>query len=170
LGRVSFAVPVPLAADHKIAAFDCGVAVLDDWLKRRALANQVSGASRTYVALIDGEVAGYYAIAASSVSVADAPGRVRRNMPEPIPVMMLGRLATDRRFQGQGVGAGLLKDAVQRTLQASQIAGIRSLVVDAIDDAAVGFYQKFGFAPSPTKPRTLFLMLSDSGKLIDQVP
>lgn len=153
------AAPVPLLAVHDTSAFDCGVAVLDDWLKRRALANQNTGASKTFVVAENDIVSGYYALANGAASLGAVPGRVRRNMPEPVPVMVLGRLAVDKRCQGTGLGRGLLKDAVLRTRRATEIAGIRALMVHAIDDKAAAFYVRWGFLPSPVEPRTLFLPL-----------
>jgi GNAT superfamily N-acetyltransferase len=153
------AAPVPLLAVHDTLAFDCGVDTLNDWLKRRALANQNTGASKTFVVAENGIVSGYYALANGAASLGSVPGRVRRNMPEPAPVMVLGRLAVDKRWQGTGLGRGLLKDAVLRTRRATEIAGIRALMVHAIDDKAAAFYVRWGFLPSPIEPRTLFLPL-----------
>jgi len=130
---------------------------LDDWLKRRALQNEESGASRTYVICIGQQVVGYYALAAGAVAHRDAPGRVRRNMPDPIPVMVIGRLAIDLKLQGRRVGTALLKDAVLRTAQAAEIAGIRAIFVHAINESAKRFYEKLGFTASPTNPMTLMI-------------
>lgn len=151
--------PVLLAADHDVSDFASGILVLDDWLRRRALANQIGGASRTYVIIAGDRVIGYYALANGSIAAAEAPGRIRRNMPDPIPVMLLGRLAVDRRWQGKGIGADLLRDAIMRSLQAAEIAGIRAVLVHAIDQAAARFYEKSGFLPSPIRPLTYFLPL-----------
>lgn len=151
--------PVPLTAAHDTASFSCGVGSLDEWLVRRALTNQSSGASRTYVLLGDGAVIGYYALASGSVAAEVAPGGVRRNMPDPIPVMLLGRLAIDLRYQGQKLGLALLRDAVHRTLAAADIAGIRALLVQAIDDRAAAFYRRARFVPSPLREDLLFLVL-----------
>ena len=135
--------------------------MLDDWLKRRALSNQASGASRTFVvANDDGHVRGYYAMAAGAVSHQLATRVVRRNMPDPVPVMVLARLAVDRRAQGLHLGAGLLQDAVNRALAVSQDAGVRALLVHALHEKARQFYEHYGFQPSPTHPMTLMLRLS----------
>jgi len=135
--------------------------VLDDWLKRRALANQSSGASRTFVvADQDSRICGYYAMAAGAVSHPLATRGVRRNMPDPVPVMVLARLAVDRRAQGQHLGASLLQDAVNRAVAVSQNAGVRALLVHALHEKAKQFYEHYGFAPSPTHPMTLMLRLS----------
>ena len=153
--------PEPLAASHRLDEFACGEAVLDDWLKRRALANQSSGASRTFVvADQDGIVCGYYAMAAGAVSHQLATSGVRRNMPDPVPVMVLARLAVDRRAQGQHLGAALLQDAANRAVAVSQNAGVRALLVHALHEKAKQFYAHYGFQPSPTHPMTLMLRLS----------
>ena len=154
--------PEPLAASHRLDDFDCGEAVLDDWLKRRALANQSSGASRTFVVTDqDGSVCGYYAIAAGAVSHQLATSGVRRKMPDPVPVMVLARLAVDRRAQGQHLGASLLQDAVNRVVAVSQNAGVRALLVHALHEKARQFYEHYGFQTSPTHPMTLMLRLSN---------
>ena len=153
--------PVPLLAAHLLNEFECGQASLDEWLKRRALANQLSGASRTFVAAgQDGRVYGYYAMAAGAVSHQQATSGVRRNMPDPVPVMVLARLAVDRRAQGIKLGAALLQDAVNRAVAVSHKVGVRALLVHALDDRAKQFYQQYGFQESPQHPMTLMLRLS----------
>jgi GNAT superfamily N-acetyltransferase len=152
--------PEPLDASHVITDFSCGEQVLDGWLKRRALANQASGASRTFVvAASGGPVVGYYALAAGAVTLADATGGVRRNMPDPIPVLVIGRLAVDHRAKGIHLGASLLKDAVARATAVAANAGVRALLVHALHERARDFYLKYGFQPSPTNPMTLMLRL-----------
>ena len=149
-----------MTASHRLDDFECGEAVLDDWLKRRALANQSSGASRTFVATDqDARVCGYYAMAAGAVSHQLATSGVRRNMPDPIPVMVLARLAVDRRAQGLHLGAALLQDAVNRAVAVAQNAGVRALLVHALHVKARQFYEHYGFQPSPTHPMTLMLRL-----------
>jgi GNAT superfamily N-acetyltransferase len=153
--------PEPLAAAHRLDDFECGEAVLDEWLKRRALANQASGASRTFVITDEsGRVLGYYALAAGAVSHQLATSGVRRNMPDPVPVMVLARLAVDHRAQGLHFGAALLQDAVNRAVAVSQNAGVRALLVHALHEKARQFYEHYGFQPSPTHPMTLMLRLS----------
>lgn len=153
--------PEPLSAARHLDDFDCGEPILDDWLKRRALANQTSGASRTFVVTDqDGNVVGYYSLAAGAVSHEAATSRVRRNMPDPIPVLVLGRLAVDRRAQGARLGAALLQDAVRRAAAVAQNAGVRALLVHALNDRARRFYLHYGFQPSPQHPMTLMLRLS----------
>jgi len=155
--------PQPLAATHLLDGFGCGEASLDEWLHRRAGANQLSCASRTFVvADQDGRVYGYYAMAAGAVSHQVATSGVRRNMPDPIPVMVLARLAVDRRAQGIKLGAALLQDAVNRAVAVSQNAGVRALLVHALHDRAKQFYEHYGFQPSPQHPMTLMLRLSNS--------
>lgn len=161
LGDIS--APEPLLPTHELSTFDSGVAALDDWLRRRAAQNQASGASRTYVIHRKGDVVGYYALANGAVAAAEASGRTRRNMPDPIPVMVLGRLAVDRRLQGSGVGRWLLRDAVLRTMQAAEIAGFRAVLVHAISDEARRFYERCGFQASPVDPMTLMITLRDAG-------
>lgn len=153
--------PQPLVASHVISEFDCGEASLDDWLKRRALINQVSGASRTFVVTDqDNRVRGYYALAAGAVAHQLVTGAVRRNMPDPIPVLILARLAVDRRAQGIKLGAGLLQDAVNRAGSVAQNAGVRALVVHALHEKARAFYEYYGFSISPIHPLTLMRRLN----------
>ena len=152
--------PQPLTAVHRVNDFACGEPLLDEWLKRRALNNQQSGASRTFV-VVDGadQVLGYYALAAGAVAHQLATGAVRRNMPDPVPVLVLGRLAVDSRAQGIQLGAGMLQDAVNRAISVSQNTGVRALLVQALNEQARGFYQHYGFVPSPHNPMTLMLCL-----------
>lgn len=156
---MTLSAPQLLADVHVIDAFDSGVPTLDEWLKRRARANQASGASRSYVVAEDDRVVGYYALASGALAAIDAPGPIRRNMPDPIPMAVLGRLAIDRSWQGRGLGAALLQDAVLRTAQAAAIMGMRGLLVHAISEAAKAFYERHGFLGSPTHPMTLVLSL-----------
>ena len=152
--------PQPLTARHLLDTFDCGEPSLDEWLKRRALANQLGGASRTFVvADAEDRVVGYYSLAAGAVSRNLATGGVRRNMPDPVPVLVLARLAVERNAQGMQLGAALLQDAVNRAVSVSQNAGVRALLVHALDDKAKQFYLHYGFAESPLHPLTLMLPL-----------
>jgi GNAT superfamily N-acetyltransferase len=154
--------PTLLTQAHDLSQFQSGEAVLDEWLQRRALKNQENGASRTYVIASENQVVGYYALATGSVLGSEAPGNIRRNMPDPIPVIVLGRLAIDRRWQGKGLGKALLKDAILRTLQAAEIAGIRAILVHALHEKAALFYSNAGFVPSPTNELTLLLLLKNA--------
>jgi len=158
--------PEHLTAQHDLAAFDSGIPALDDWLKRRALANEQAGGSRTYVVCAGGRVVGYYALATGGVADAAAPGRVRRNMPDPVPAMLLGRLAVDRAYQDRGLGAGLLRDAILRTLQAAELGGIRAILVHAISEEAKRFYERHGFVESPVDPMTLMITVADAKRAL----
>jgi GNAT superfamily N-acetyltransferase len=168
----AFSGPVPLLPTHVVEGFSSGQPSLDQWLLRRSWRNSMSGASRTFVITQsdDPAVIGFYSLAASSVRLADAPGPVKRNMPNPIPVILLGRLAIDRRFQGHGLGRALLKDAFRRVLAAADIVGIRALLVHAIDQEAKSFYQRFGFVVSPIDEFTLFLPVKSIIDSIIQSP
>lgn len=159
--RVSLSAPAPLADHHQFGAFDSGVPILDDWLRRRARANQVSGASRSFVVCADDAVVGYYALASGAVSAATAPSRFRRNMPEPIPVAVLGRLAIDQRWHKQGIGRALFRDSALRVMQAAETIGIRGVLVHAISDEAKAFYLAIGLSQSPVEPMTLMITLTD---------
>jgi ribosomal protein S18 acetylase RimI-like enzyme len=157
--------PEKLNLSHDLSQFQCGEPALDEWLRRRALQNEESGASRTYVICAGRQVVGYYALAGGTVAHAEAPGRVRRNMPDPIPVMVIGRLAIDIKFQGRGIGPALLRDALLRTLQAAEIAGIRAILVHAISERAKRFYEKWGFTSSPIDPMTLMVTVKEVAKM-----
>jgi GNAT superfamily N-acetyltransferase len=157
---VSLSPPEPLADHHQVEDFTSGEPSLDDWLKRRARANHASGATRTYVVCEGPKVVGYYALASGAVTVA-APGRFKRNMPDPIPVAVLGRLAVDRAYQGRGVGRALFRDGARRVAQAAEAIGIRGIVVHAISEQARKFYLALGFDPCPGEPMMLVVTLSD---------
>ena len=152
--------PTPLTVDHQTVGFDCGIDSLNEWLSRRAMKNEYGGGSRTYVVCHGKQVVGYYAIAAGSVAHGDVPGRVRRNMPDPIPALILGRLAVDQGCHGAGIGQGLLKDAVARSINVSQQIGARVLIVHALSNKAEEFYLKHGFMVNPAISDTFFLPLS----------
>jgi predicted N-acetyltransferase YhbS len=152
--------PQPLSADHQLNTFNCGETSLDEWLKRRALLNQSNGASRTFVVVDESQlVMGYYALAAGAVHHQDATRSIRQNMPDPIPVMVLARLAVDIRTQGMQLGAGLLRDAVDRSLAVAKNTGVRALLVHALHERAKQFYLYFGFQALPVRPLTLMLRL-----------
>ena len=152
--------PQPLTADHQLNTFNCGETSLDEWLKRRAILNQTNGASRTFVVVDKNQlVMGYYALAAGAVHHQDATRSIRQNMPGPIPVMVLARLAVDIRTQGMQLGAGLLRDAVDRSLAVAKNTGVRALLVHALHERAKEFYLYFGFQASPVHPLTLMLRL-----------
>jgi GNAT superfamily N-acetyltransferase len=159
--RVSPSAPAPLADHHQLGAFNSGVLTLDDWLRRRARANQASGASRTFVVCADDIVVGYCALASGAVNAAAAPSRFRRNMPEPIPVAVLGRLAVDQTRHGQGIGRALFRDSALRVMQAAEAIGIRGMLVHAISEEAKAFYVALGLSESPLEPMTLMVTLTD---------
>lgn len=153
--------PESLSAGHKLAEFECGEASLDDWLKRRSLANHLSGASRTFVVTDPNRrVFGYYAMASGAVAHSQTTSAVRRNMPNPVPVMVLGRLAVDLRAQGIKLGAALLQDAVGRARAVAQNTGVRAVLVHALNEHAKQFYEHYGFQVSPIQPMTLMLRLT----------
>jgi GNAT superfamily N-acetyltransferase len=175
---MNFTPPEPLADRHAIADFSCGTAALDDWLQRRALNNQNSGATRTFVLCIDDflsgtlreRVVGYYALASGSINTQSVLGNFRRNMPDPIPVVILARLAIDRSCQGRGLGRALFRDAALRVMQAADTIGIRGIIVHAISAPAKDFYLALGFDVSPLEPMTLTIALKDLRAFNDQNP
>jgi GNAT superfamily N-acetyltransferase len=150
----------PLADLHKVDNFHSGEAVLDDWLRRRARANQASGATRTFVVCDGDKVVGYYALASGAVTLASVPG-FRRNMPDPVPVAILARLAVDQAYQGRGLGRAMFRDGARRVAQAADAIGIRGIVVHAISEEARTFYLALGFDPCPREPMTLVVTLAD---------
>ncbi|MEO9131785.1 MAG: GNAT family N-acetyltransferase [Sphingomonas sp.] len=158
-GRARLSAPELLRYDHDLEQFQCGIASLDDWLKRRARANQAGGASRTYVIAAGKRVIGYYCLSSGAIAAIDAPGNIRRNMPDPFPMTVMGRLAIDHFWQGKRIGVALLQDAVLRAAQAAEIIGIRGILVHAISTEAMTFYEHHGFVSSRSNPMTLFLSL-----------
>ncbi|MFI5308310.1 MAG: GNAT family N-acetyltransferase [Polyangiales bacterium] len=151
-----------LARHHALDAFDCGQEALNRFLVRFALSNQLANASQTYVGLADETVIGFYTLVVGEVAFEDAASRLIKGLARhPVPIMLLARMAVSAQWQGRGVGAGLLKDAMLRTLQAADIAGIRAFVVHAKDDSASAFYRHFDFEPSPTDPLHLFVLVKD---------
>jgi predicted N-acetyltransferase YhbS len=159
--------PVPLERGHILDQFDCGSPLLNDYLTHFAWTNQQSGAARTYVACRGKRVVGYYSLAFGSVEREAASPRVRQGLARhPIPIMLLARLAVDVTEQGKGIGKGLLKDALLRTLQAADIGGLRAVIVHAKDAQAKAFYERFGFEPSPIDEFHLMLLLKDARKVV----
>ncbi len=154
--------PERLHVNHVISEFESGNETLDHWLRHKAWPNDRADASRTYVVCEDSHVVAYYCLSTGSIDRSEATGKLRRNMPAPIPVMILGRLAVDLAWQHRGIGAALLQDALFRTIQVSEIAGVKALLVHAISDEAIAFYKRWGFAPSPLNPRTLFLSIKQA--------
>jgi predicted N-acetyltransferase YhbS len=162
----SIAPPQKLTTEHDLVNFCCGVASLDDWLKKRALANEMADASRTYVVCAKDRVVGYYALAVGSIEREIVTSQIKRNMPNPVPVMILARLAVDLNWTGKGIGRGLLRDAILRTLQAGDLAGIKAILVHALSEEAKTFYQNAGFKPSPIEPLTMMLSLKEAKELL----
>jgi GNAT superfamily N-acetyltransferase len=160
--KVRLSSPEKLKPSHQFDSFDCGNSHLNTWLKQRALRNESQGASRTYVLLVDNSVVAYYCLANGAIAQIISTGKVRRNMPDPIPVMIIGRLAVDLGWQNKGLGKALLRDALLRTLQASEIAGIRAILVEAISEEAKQFYEKCGFTASQLAPMTLMITINDA--------
>jgi GNAT superfamily N-acetyltransferase len=151
-----------LQRNHSVENFDCGREALNHFLTKYALQNQQAGASATYIALVGDEIVGYYTLVVAQVEYADAPERLTKGLARhPIPLMLLARLAVATSSQGRGLGAGMLKDAMLRTLQAAEIAGIRAFAVHAKDDEARAFYEHFDFIAAPSDPYHLFLLLKD---------
>lgn len=154
--------PELLTREHDRSNFGCGKPSLNQYIKKYALVNQQNESSRTYVATRDGRVAGYYTLTYGSISHEDATPQIKAEMPQyPIPVMLLARLAVDQKEAGRGLGKGLLKDAMLRTIQAADIGGLRAMLTHAIDEDAKQFYQKYGFEESPIQPLTLMLGIKD---------
>lgn len=159
-----FRTPRPLAAGDHLSSFASGVEALDSWLRGRARSNERSGASRTLVSVTreDQRVAGYYCLSSSSLVREDGPPALGRQMPGDIPVVLLGRLAVDRSFHGQGLGFSLLQHATTRALYAAETIGVRAVLVHAMTDDVVPFYEKFGFTRFPGQSRTLYLLTKDA--------
>ena len=154
--------PERLSEQHEISGFDCGEPSLTDWLQRAGLKNERNDGSRTY-AVCDGQVVvGYYTLATGSIQRAAAAGKVRRNMPDPVPVVVLGRLAVDERYQGRAIASGMLRDAVLRVIAASHEVGIKALLVHALSEEAKRFYQRHGFLVSPVDEMTLMVTIRDA--------
>lgn len=151
----------PLGQEHLLDGFDSGERSLDEWLTELAKPNQAAGFSRTYVVAEDERVVAFHAVSSFTIWRADATGRARRQSPPQIPAVLLGRLAVDRRFQGRGLGAALLRHAMELTVVAADAVGIRLLVVNALDEEAARFYRRFGLEPSPTNPLDLMITVND---------
>jgi GNAT superfamily N-acetyltransferase len=152
--------PSPITADHQLINFDSGELALNDWLEKRALKNQASGASRCFVVSAGLEVIGYYSLSAGAISQEAAPKAMRRNMPDPLPILLLGRLAVDKRYHNQGIGQALLRDAMLRAVNVAGEAGVFAVLVHALTDSAKQFYLSRGFIESPLQPMTLFMTLA----------
>lgn len=155
--------PEPIQSFHLTDHFDCGIEELNIWLQRRAIPNQESGASKTFIIHQEQSVIGYYSLASGAIARKEAPGKLKRNMPDSIPMIILGRLAVSSKFHGYGLGKALLKDALLRTNQAAQIIGVRGMIVHALNAEAKAFYESAGFSPFPNEPMSLYVLLKDLG-------
>ena len=162
--------PVPLAPEHDTSSFACQHASLSEWLKKRALTNQTMGASRTFVLCAGQRVAGFYSLAAASIEHRQATSGLRRNMPDPIPAVLLARLAVDLAFQNRGLGSDLLRDALLRSLHAAADIGARAMLCHAIDEPARSFYTRHGLRPSPVEPMTMLLDMNKVRELLQETP
>jgi GNAT superfamily N-acetyltransferase len=151
--------PSPIAADIGLADFDCGELFLNEWLKKRALKNHLAGASRCFVLCNGNTAIGYYSLSAGAISHEAAPKAVRLNMPDPLPVLLLGRLAVDKRYHNKGIGQALLRDAIIRAVNVSSNAGVFAILVHALNDQAKQFYLSRGFVESPLQPMTFMMTL-----------
>ncbi len=160
--------PAAITADHELAEFDSGEASLDDWLKKRAFKNHAAGASRCFVLCSGKTVIGYYSLSAGAISHEAAPKGMRRNMPDPLPVLLLGRLAIDRRYHNQSLGSGLLRDAMLRALNVAGDAGVFAILVHALHDQARQFYLSRGFVQSPLQPMTLIMTLETARSILTE--
>lgn len=159
--------PVPIDKSHVTGSFDCGVEPLNEYLKKYALLNHQSRSARTYVALRGKRLAGYYTLAAGSVSREAVPARVAKGLGKyPVPITLLARLAVDESEKGQGLGRSLLRDAILRSHQASEMVGSRAILTHAKDEAARGFYMRYDFAPSPVNAMHLYLLMKDVGRIV----
>ncbi|MBF0287567.1 MAG: GNAT family N-acetyltransferase [SAR324 cluster bacterium] len=167
VNNLPLSVPAPIDNTHDTSAFDCGVPALNNYLKKYAIQNHHSGSAKTYVATRGSQVVGYYTLAFGSVTHAETPERVKKGLGQySIPIILLARLAVNLAETGKGMGKGLLKDALLRTIPASDIAGLRAVLVHAKDDDAKNFYEKFGFVPSPIDKFHLYLLLKDIKKIL----
>jgi GNAT superfamily N-acetyltransferase len=166
---MTYTAPRPLAPTDDLAKFDSGEPSLDEWLRRQALINAASGASRTFVTTSEDRVVGYYALAAGAVERASASGKVRRNQPQMVPIIVLGRLAVDRNHQGRGVGSHLLRDAIIRSVRIADQLGVRAILVHALNEEARQFYLRYDFETSPTDDLHLFLLIKDAQELVDRI-
>jgi GNAT superfamily N-acetyltransferase len=159
---VGLSAPEPLTAQHDLAPFSCGKPALDAWLKRRALANQQRGFTAVMVVHDASRVVGFYGLAPTAVLPTDLPPSIRTAQPpDPIACLLLGQLATDQAWAGQGIGSGLLKHALARCVDAAELVGGRALIVNAVDDGAAAFWRRRGFLASRDDPHTLFRSMAD---------
>jgi GNAT superfamily N-acetyltransferase len=159
---VAISGPEPLTASHEVSEFSCGKPSLDRWLKTRALSNQEKGFTAVLVVHEVNRVIGYYGLAPTAILPSTLPRSIRTGQPpNPVPCLLLGQLATDQNWIGKGIGAGLLKHALQRCVAAANLVGGRALIVNAVDIEAAGFWARRGFIPSKDDPLVLFRSIAD---------
>jgi GNAT superfamily N-acetyltransferase len=164
----AIAAPAPISRDHRVDGFNSGESSLDDWLKKRALKNDLAGASRCFVIARDGEVIGYYSLSTAAIAHEAAPKSMRRNIPDPLPLLLLGRLAIDRRFHNQGLGRALLRDAMIRAVGISRDAGVFAILVHAMSEPGKRFCLSRGFVESPLQPMTLMMTLATARAILEE--
>ena len=163
---LSYSQPRPIESSDDVAGFDSSEPDLDEYLRNYALGNHRGGGARCFVTCSDGSVVGYYALAAGSIIRADTTRRVGQSMPNPVPVILIGRLAVDRKEQGRGLGAHLLRDAIAKSVEAGELIGARAILLHAMNDNPRSFYLHFNFEPSPTDDYHLILLMKDARKII----
>lgn len=161
MGRIKYLAPQRISSEHLVADFDCGEISLNDWLKQRALKNDLTDASRTYVVCHENKVVAYYSLHLGSIQQSDAVRKIKRNMPNPIPAIVLGRLAVDINHQGRGLARALIKDMFLRAIKVAEIAGTKAVLVKALNENVAIFYQSFGFVRSKTDPLLLMKSISE---------
>ncbi|WKS83364.1 GNAT family N-acetyltransferase [Aeromonas caviae] len=158
---MSLTAPALLTSQHDVSSFTSNEPTLDLWLKERAIKNQIAGASRTYVVCENNCVVAFYCLSSGIVTTNEATGAIKRNMPPEIPMILLGRLAVDSRYTGKGIGRALVKDALERALQAADIIGVRGVLVDALSPTAKAFWESVGFKASGLDPMKLMVKIAD---------
>lgn len=164
---MTLSAPEPLAARHRLDGFDCGRPALNDWLLRHARQAQGSGSAKAFVVAQEDRVAGYFSLTVGQVDTLEAPERIRQGMGQyPVPVVILARLAVSAKDQGQGIGYGLLQDAIRRTILIAEQAGIRAMLTHPIDEEAAQFYKRFGFIASPLREQQMLLLLKDARRWV----
>lgn len=168
MGRVKYSLPQRIDLEHIVENFDCGETSLNDWLHQRALKNDLTDASRTYVVCCNKIVVAYYSLHLGCIQHSEAVRKIKRNMPDPIPAIVLGRLAVDVKHQGKGLARALIKDMFLRAIQVSDLAGTKAVLVKALNDEVITFYQSFGFIPSKTAPLLLMKAISEVRASFDE--
>lgn len=168
MGTINYSPPQRIKPEHQLDDFDCLEPSLNDWLKGRALKNDLLDASRTYVVCCGDRVVAYYSLHLGCIKHSEAMGKIKRNMPDPIPAIVLGRLAVDINHQGKGIAKALIKDMFLRALQVSELAGTKAVLVKALNENVTLFYQSFGFIRSKTDPLLLMKAISEVRASLDE--